>query len=287
MRFSIYIGIAGWSYPDWQGIVFEGAKTDHLEFISRFVDCIEINNTFYRPPEAKNSKSWLARTSGKKDFFFTAKLHKDITHEGKMEAEMVKQFHTGFEPLLKDGKLKKLLVQFRYDFDDTKEHRQYLGKIIKSFSDVFDLAIELRHKSWESAEALELLEKAGVSVCNLDYPTTWNSFNLQNCTVGKNGYFRLHGRNVEKWFDKEAGRDETYDYYYNDKELEQIKKRTEELSKAYDYLIVIANNHYRGAELANALELKCLLRGEKQEVPERLLQTYPQLGRIATNKTLF
>jgi uncharacterized protein YecE (DUF72 family) len=287
MRSSIYIGIAGWSYPDWQGIVFESAKTDHLEFISRFVDCIEINNTFYRPPEEKNSVSWLKKTSAKKDFFFTAKLHRDITHEGKFEPEMVKQFHAGFEPLLKEGKLRKLLVQFKYDFDDTKEHREYLEKIIKSFSDVFDLAIELRHKSWEEPEALEFLEQRGVTVCNLDYPTTWNSFNLQNCTVGKNGYFRLHGRNFEKWFDKEAGKDETYNYYYNEKELGQIKKRTEELSKVYDYLIVIANNHYRGAELANALELKCLLTGRKQEAPEKLLQTYPQLGRIASNKLLF
>ena len=58
-------------------------------------------------------------------------------------------------------------------------------------------------------DALDFLEQLGVSVCNLDYPTTWNSFDMQQCTVGRNGYFRMHGRNVEKWFSK-AGRDETY-----------------------------------------------------------------------------
>lgn len=287
MTYPIYIGIAGWSYLDWKGIVYTNSKIDKLEFISRFVDCIEINSTFYRPPDEKNSKSWLSRTSSKPDFFFTAKLHKDFTHEGKIEPDMVKQFHIGFEPLLNEGKLKKLLVQFRYDFDDAKDNRQHLAKIVKSFSGTFDLATELRHKSWENSEALKFLEQLGVTVCNLDYPTTWNSFDLQDCRVGKNGYFRLHGRNADKWFDKDAGRDETYDYYYKGKELTDIKSRVERLAKAYDYLIVIANNHYRGAELANALELKCLITGQDQQVPAGLLSTYPQLAKIASNKLLF
>jgi uncharacterized protein YecE (DUF72 family) len=287
MSSLVYIGVAGWSYQDWEKIVYPNTRIDHLEYISRFVDCIEINSTFYRPPDEKTSESWLKRTQAKTDFFFTAKLHKDFTHEGKIEPEMVKKFHNGFEPLLEQDKLKKLLVQFKYDFDDTKDNREHLAKIIKSFSDAFDLAIELRHKLWEDPDALKFLEDLRVTVCNLDYPVAWNSFNLQKCTVGKDGYFRLHGRNADKWFDKDADRDETYDYYYNDKELAQIKDRVEELAKAYDYLIVIANNHYRGAELANALELRCLLTGQSQQVPERLLQAYPKLSKIAKNKSLF
>ena len=45
----IYIGIAGWSYLDWKGIVYTEPKIDQLEYISGFVDCLEINSTFYRP----------------------------------------------------------------------------------------------------------------------------------------------------------------------------------------------------------------------------------------------
>ncbi|GAG87309.1 unnamed protein product, partial [marine sediment metagenome] len=78
-----------------------------------------------------------------------------------------------------------------------------------------------------------------------------------------------------------AGRDETYDYYYKENELTQIKQRIDELAKTFETLTVIANNHYRGAELANALELKCLLTGQKQPIPEGLLRTYPQLAKIA------
>lgn len=288
MAGRIYIGIAGWSYPDWKGIVYTSSKVDQLAYISRFVDCLEINSTFYRPPFEKTTKSWLEKTARRQDFFFTAKLHRSFTHEGKIDAEIVKYFHKGFEPFLEAGKLKHLLVQFRYDFDDTNRNRQHLTKIVRNFSDAFNLAVEVRHKSWQMPDALEFLEGLGVSVCNLDYPTTWNSFDMQSrCIgIGGNGYFRLHGRNAEKWFSK-AGRDETYNYYYNEKELAQIKLRIDELAKAFKTLTVITNNHYRGAELANALELKALITGQKQPVPEGLLRTYPNLASIALNKQLF
>ncbi|MHC4546394.1 MAG: DUF72 domain-containing protein, partial [Planctomycetota bacterium] len=185
----------------------------------------------------------------------------------------------GFEPLLEANKLKHLLVQFRYDFDDCTDNRQLLSQIAKHFSDAFELAVEVRHKSWQQEDALKFLEGLGVSVCNLDYPTTYNSFDMQHCTVGKAGYFRLHGRNEEKWFSK-SSRDETYNYYYNKEELDQIKQRIDKLANAYETLTIIANNHYRGAELANALELKALLSGEKQLVPEGLLKAYPNLAGI-------
>jgi len=283
MSCPIYIGIAGWSYPDWKGIVYTKPKIDQLEYISEFVDCIEINSTFYRPPFEKTTRSWLERTSKHPDFFFTAKLHRDFTHQGKIDAEIVKHFHKGFEPFLEAGKLKHLLVQFRYDFADTNLNRQHLSKIVKIFSGAFSLAVEVRHKSWQMPNALEFLQELGVSVCNLDYPTTRNSFDMQQCTIGTNGYFRMHGRNVEKWFSK-AGRDETYNYYYKENELTQIRQRIDELAKAFETLTVIANNHYRGAELANALELKCLLTDQKQPIPEVLLRTYPQLAKIALNQ---
>jgi uncharacterized protein YecE (DUF72 family) len=282
MQGEVYIGVAGWSYPDWKGIVYTDSKIDQLEYVSRFVDCIEINSTFYRPPFEKNTKSWLDRTSRKKDFFFTAKLHQDFTHKGKIDAEMVKYFHKGFEPFLEADKFKHLLAQFRYDFADRPDSRRHLTSIAENFRDAFELAVEVRHKSWQQKEALEFLQELDVTVCNLDYPTTYNSFNLQHCTVGRSGYFRLHGRNREKWFSK-AGRDETYDYYYNTDELAGIHDRIEKLAEAFEFLTVIANNHYRGAELANAIELKALVSGEKHLVPTGLLNAYPNLASIALN----
>jgi uncharacterized protein YecE (DUF72 family) len=256
---------------------------DQLAYVSGFVDCIEINSTFYRPPFERNTNSWLERTSDKPEFFFTAKLHQSFTHEGKVDLAVVKQFHQGFAPMLEAQKLRHLLVQFRYDFGDNPANRQHLAKIVGQFKDTFSLVVELRHKSWERPDALGFLEELGVGVCNLDYPTSRQSFDLQRCTVGRAGYFRMHGRNAEKWFSK-AGRDEVYNYYYNDQELATIKERLDSLGKAFESLTVIANNHYRGAELANALELKALVTGQKQPVPEGLLKTYPNLAKIALNQ---
>ena len=280
MTCPIHIGIAGWSYPDWQGIVYLQSKMDQLDYVSRFVDCIEINSTFYRPPFERTTGSWLRRTSHRPDFFFTAKLHQSFTHEGKIDPAIVEQFHQGFGPFLEAGKLKHLLIQFRYDFADNAQTREHLTTIVRRFEEAFSLVVEVRHKSWEEQDALRFLQELGVTVCNLDYPLSSRSFSLKYCTVGQAGYVRLHGRNAEKWFSK-AGRDETYNYYYNERELAGIKERLDSLGKAFESLTVIANNHYRGAELANALELKALLTGQKQHVPEGLLKTYPNLARIA------
>jgi uncharacterized protein YecE (DUF72 family) len=287
MKSPVYIGIAGWSYPDWKGIVYTRSGIDQLEYVARFVDAIEINNTFYRPPEARICKSWLAKVAGLPDFFFTAKLHKDFTHEGKIDPAMVKQFHAGFEPMLEVGKLKQLLIQFKYDFSDTAFNRIYLKEIIEQFVKTFDIAVEVRHNSWEKPDALDFFLGLGVTVCNLDYPHSSTAFDIQLCTVGRHGYFRLHGRNAEKWFTKDAGRDAVYNYCYNEKELSEIKQRVEQLSKAFERLTVIANNHYRGGELANALELKWMLTGLPQPVPEGLVKEYPQLARIARKTNLF
>ena len=285
MGCPVYIGIAGWSYPDWKDIIYTQPKMDQLEYVSRFVDCIEINNTFYRPPLERNCRSWLERTKANKDFFFTAKLSREFTHEGKIDRDLVKQYHEGFAPMLEAGKLKHLLVQFKYDFANTGGNREHLSRIVGKFRKTFRLTVEVRHRSWQDEEGLKFLEGLGINVCNLDYPTARNSFDMQYCMVGMDGYFRLHGRNVDAWFDKSAGRDETYDYYYRKEELGQMRKRIDRLADRLETLTVIANNHYRGAELANAIELKALLSGHKQLVPEGLLKFYKNLTEIALSGT--
>jgi len=112
MPHQVYCGIAGWSYPDWDGYVYPPGTRDKLGFISRYVDMIEINSSFYRPPNARTTISWVRKTEDLPGFFFTAKLNKAITHDGIIEESMVKAFHSGFEPLVKAGRLRQLLAQF-------------------------------------------------------------------------------------------------------------------------------------------------------------------------------
>lgn len=277
---KVACGVAGWSYPDWDGYVYPPKTPDKLRYIAGFVDCIEVNSTFYRPPDARTVSSWVARTEDLSGFFFTAKLHQDVTHRGLLEAQMVEAFRKGFEPAVKVGRLRHLLAQFKYDFADGDETRRHLERTADAFGGLTNLVLELRHNSWQAPGALEFLDGLGVTVANLDYPAARDSFNLQNCTVGRDAYLRLHGRNAKAWFSKGAGRDETYNYLYDSKELDGLVARVRELAKMSATLTVIANNHYQGKEAVNALEIKARLAGGKVLVPPLLREKYPRLEEI-------
>ena len=276
---NIHVGVAGWSYPDWNGFVYEGRVKDKLRFVAGYVDMIEINSTFYRPPLEKNSESWLRQTDDLPGFYFTAKLHREITHKGVLGDGMVQAFHNGFEPLTGVGRLKHLLAQFRWNFTDRPEIRQYLSAIREKFRDMPELVLELRHASWQSPQALEFLEGLGVTVANLDYPLAKNSFSLQECRIGRNGYLRLHGRNAKAWFGRKAGRDETYNYFYSAREIDGIKDRALSLVKTYRSLTIVANNHYEGKEVANALQMKASLTREESACPAGAVESLCGSGR--------
>lgn len=281
----VYFGVAGWSYPDWNGIFYPPGTREHLPYVARYVDRMEINSTFYRPPLARYAEAWLKQTAFKPEFGFTAKLHQDITHGGKLEPEMARAFHEGFRPMTAAGKLAHLLAQFKFDFNDTPEHREHLARIRDAFGGLANLAFELRHNSWQAPAALAFLETLRVTVANLDYPLARNSFNLAECRIGADRYLRLHGRNAAAWFDKAAGRDETYNYYYSRAELEAIGRRAEALRRDSRSLTVVANNHFQAKEVTNILQLKALMTGQKVPVPPALRGHYPELNEIAAPDT--
>jgi len=280
----IFCGVAGWSYPDWEGYVYPRGTKDKLRFVAGFVDAIEINSTFYRPPDPKTVSGWLRRTEDLPRFFFTAKLHQDVTHRGQLEEAMVGAFRRGFEPALQERKLKHLLAQFRYDFEDTPATRDYLRRLRDAFGPLANLTLELRHCSWQRPEALEFLKTLGVTVAHLDYPGQHSGFGLRLCPVGQHAYFRLHGRNAKAWFSKDAGRDETYNYLYSAAELDQIVKRAAAIAAMSKSLTLVANNHYQGKEAVNILQIKAKLTGVRVDVPPLLLQHYPDLAKIASQR---
>lgn len=277
---KISFGVAGWSYPDWEGIVYPPHVHERLRYMAEYVDLIEINATFYRPPSARDSASWLKQTVAKEKFFFCAKLHQDITHRGIIEPDMVRSFHEGLQPLIESAKLRHLLAQFKFDFDDTPAHREHLKRIRDSFGDMGNITVELRHKSWQTDETLRFLESIGVTVANLDYPLAGNSFSMRECMVGTHRYLRLHGRNRAAWFSRAAGRDQTYNYYYSDAELGDIAGRAAALAESASSLVIVANNHYQGKEVANILKLKAMILGRKLPVPPGLKTKYPELKEI-------
>ena len=278
---EIRIGPAGWSYRDWQGIVYPqlpGAKFDPLAYLARFFDTIEINSSFYRPPAASTAKAWAERVADNSDFIFTAKLHQVFTHErGKATVEDERDFRAGMDPLAKAGRLGALLLQFPWSFKNTDAERMYLLKLLDRFKD-YPLVLEVRHTSWNAPSVFEALEKKGVGICNIDQPLFSKSIKPSALTTSPVGYVRLHGRNYQNWFKEEAPQDDRYNYLYSLEELEPWIARIREVAAETKETYVITNNHFRGKAVVNALEIKATLEERPVAAPELLLQEYPELS---------
>lgn len=278
-------GTAGWSYPDWKGTVYPTRPVeefDPLRYLSAYVDAIEINSTFYRPPTPEAARRWAQTVDDREEFTFTAKLHRGFTHEAPdawREAD-VDAFRTGLAPLVEAGRLGALLAQFPFFFDASRPHLEHLGRVIDAFADL-SLVVELRHRSFLAPRILERLHARGVSFCNVDQPPSSTSIDAAARVTGPVGYLRLHGRNAEKWFAKGADRDQKYDWLYSTEELERFVPLIRDLVRGTERTYVIGNNHFLGKALANVLELKAALEGGRVEVPPALVRAYPRLGAIS------
>ncbi len=277
----IKVGPAGWSYKDWNGIVYPanpGSKFDPLEYLAKFFNTIEINSSFYRPPAASTASGWARRIARNPDFVFTAKLHRVFTHErGKATAEDEKMFREGIDPLAKNNRLGAILVQFPWSFKNSDDERSYLLKLIERFKD-YPLVLEVRHVSWNTPGIYEMLENRGVGICNIDQPLFSKSIRPAAMTTAPVGYVRLHGRNYQNWFRDKAPRDERYNYLYSHEELEPWMARIKEVAAQTKETYVITNNHFRGKAVVNAVEIKSILEEKPVPAPAPLLHTYPELS---------
>jgi len=276
----IAVGIAGWSYADWNGTVYPRGTKDKLRYIAPYIDVIEINSSFYHLPTQAVVSSWQQRCADLPQLRFTAKLPQSVTHQGRVDSASAAAFSDAFRPLEEPGLLTHRLAQYRYDFDDTSDHRHQLQQTAAAYHGPATLTLELRHRSWQAPEALSFLNSLDVTVANLDYPTTNNSFDLPHCNIGEHAYLRLHGRNAKSWFDAKAGRDATYDYRYDNSEIEAIAGRAIRIVEMSKSLTLIANNHFKGKELAAAIQLKQQFSGDDIAVPPLLARTYPDLEAI-------
>jgi uncharacterized protein YecE (DUF72 family) len=280
---EVYVGTSGWSYPDWKGIVYpkSEARTGDLAYLSQYFDTVEINTTFYRPPNPAFCEKWLRDVKGNPRFKFTAKLWQRFTHERgeRWRPDEVKLFKGGIAPLHENGKLGALLLQFPWAFPQTQESRSWLQGLTEAFSGL-PLAVEVRHASWNSEEGMAFFRRLNLNFCNIDQPVTRTSIGPTSIATGPVAYYRFHGRNRENWFKKDAGRDARYDYLYSKRELspwiEQVKAMQGQVRELY----LMMNNHFKGQAPANALEILAALLEKPVAVPPLLVEAYPRLAKI-------
>jgi uncharacterized protein YecE (DUF72 family) len=278
-------GTAGWSYPDWEGRVYPQKKTkgfQPLRFLSRFVDTVEVNSTFYRPPASSMCEKWVRMVEEQETFLFTLKLWQGFTHERtRIRSEDVRAFRDGIGPIVTSGRLGAVLVQFPWSFRACEESQRWLAGLVDAFGDL-PLVVEVRHASWNEAGFYLFLAERHVGIANIDQPVFPRSIGPSARVTSAVGYVRLHGRNYENWFREDAGRDDRYDYLYSREELDGWLKRIRRVGQSSQKTFVIANNHFGGQALANALELKHMAMGKRVRVPDGLVQAFPRLAEIAS-----
>ncbi len=277
---NLYVGPAGWDYPDWQVVVYPpGVKgAARLAYLAGLFNVVEINVTFYRPLASRDAERWLAAVAGQPWFHFTAKLWQVFTHERRLDAPELTLFREGLQPLLDAGRLGALLAQFPYCFHNTAENRHYLLSL-KSHLPGFPLAVEVRHRSWQQSAVREFLASAGFEFCNIDQPQVSYPMGATRWVTGSKGYLRCHGRLKEKWFEFGADRGARYDYLYGPEELAELAGRTGELLDKAPEVYVIFNNHPAGQAVANALELLHILKpAYRPTLPAGLTAAFPRLA---------
>jgi uncharacterized protein YecE (DUF72 family) len=282
---SFYIGTAGWSYEDWKGVVYPEKKEagfHPLAFLAQYINIVEVNSTFYRPPSISMSLFWIKHVGEFPEFLFAVKIHQAFTHDRKNFGQKdVDEFKLGIEPLRVKNRLACLLFQFPWSFVNSASNFDYLGHLFNLFEG-YPMTVEVRHSSWNKPGFYDFLSERRVSYCNIDQPVLRSSIKPSAIsTTPEFAYVRLHGRNYKDWFREGAGRDARYDYLYSNEELEEWVERIKALSQKSGKVFVITNNHYRGQALANALQIKNMLTGEKLTIPGLLLKRYPVLEEIA------
>ena len=255
---SLRVGPAGWSYPDWAGTVYPEPKPrgfDPLRYLSGWFDAVEINSSFYRPPTPSMTAAWVRRVENNPNFRFTAKVWQRLTHEGSKDAQDVRAFLQGIEPLAEAARLGALLLQFPWSFKNTTEARERLEMLARLLRN-FPLVVEVRHASWADEGFYHFLRDLGIGFCNIDQPLIGQSLKPSSVVTSPAGYFRLHGRNMA-WFT--AGREERYNYLYTKEELAGFVPAVQSLAAGAGGGYVFFNNCHAGAAARNALMMKQML----------------------------
>ena len=277
---GIYIGTSGWFYPKgegtWKGYFYPGGKINELEYYSQFFNTVEINSSFYRPPDPGFVYNWARRVPP--GFLFTVKLWQKFTHPGMYKEATgqdaviaqsdVDLFKKCLEPLVKAGKLGALLAQFPPSFKNDNHGRQILGAVAKAFGE-YPLAVELRHRSWSDAESTaDFLRENNMAWVQIDEPKFSTSVAAEVPVTADMAYFRFHGRNARDWW---SGDTETrYRYLYSAEEIDRLAERVKAAGEKARILFAFFNNHWQAYAPRNANDLKKALRLPFEQIPMNL-----------------
>jgi uncharacterized protein YecE (DUF72 family) len=161
---NVRVGTSGYSYAPWKGSFYPAdLKTaDMLRYYAERFATVEINNTFYRMPNAGMLERWAAETP--ESFSFVLKASRRLTHQSRLDdADGTAYFFRTAEAL--GSRLGPVLFQLPPYF------RKDVGVLRDSLALVPEgrrVAFEFRHASWFDEEVQDALRAKGAALCLAD-----------------------------------------------------------------------------------------------------------------------
>jgi len=241
---QLYVGCSGWSYTSWQGTFYPSNIENNvwLSYYSQVFNYVEVDSTFYRIPSQIMIKNWDRKTP--KDFRFTAKFPKVITHDKKftnVEKEL-SLFYDAMRPL--KNKLLALLIQFP-PYVKITEGLEALKQYDFFFDDSFRYAVEVRHPSWFSNLAYNFFLNNNICM-------VWNQLDrIQSPPIVTSDfvYLRLIGdRSIKESDFGKIQKDREQEMKYCAHKFKAVSENEKDVRAG----IVAANNHYAGFGAATA-----------------------------------
>jgi uncharacterized protein YecE (DUF72 family) len=284
----ILVGTASWTdktllasgwYPD----DIDTAEKRLAYYAAQF-SLVEVDSTYYTPPNERNSALWDARTPP--GFTFNVKafslltqhptrvsaLYKDLrpdtdkrtiylrdVDERTVEA-VWERFLAALQPLHAAGKLGALLFQFPQWFPIGKRNKHYLLEC-KRRCEPMRMCVEFRNATWMSAEnqaeTLDFLASYAVPYVCVDMPQGYpSSVPPVVAATADLAVVRFHGHS-DKW--KSRNIYERFGYLYSEEELRDWAPRVQRLAEEAGTVHALLNNCYRDYAQTNAAQLLAFL----------------------------
>jgi len=159
------IGTSGWQYRHWRDAFYPGDVTASrwLEYYAERFQTVEINNTFYRLPEASTFRTWAKRTPD--DFVVTLKMSRYLTHLKRLKDphEPVSRFLERAREL--GPKLGPVLLQLPPNLEVDHDA---LSRTLELLTPSVRTAVEFRHDSWFDDSTQRILSDHGAALCLAD-----------------------------------------------------------------------------------------------------------------------
>ncbi len=156
LEMRLLAGTSGFSYKEWVG-EFYPPKLRASEMLANYagrLPAVEINNTFYRMPNALLIEAWRRQVPDV--FRFAVKVPRRVSHVKRLrdcadDVRLLLQTLTGLEPCL-GALLVQLPPFFKLDIDALDAFLSVLPSGTRA-------AFEFRHPSWLVADVFDRLER--------------------------------------------------------------------------------------------------------------------------------